>query len=362
MDSSPPQKQPIPVGQANPYQTTSLEIGSKIGPHQVQQIIGEGGVGSVYKVWHTGLEVTRAIKILKKGFNKEARERFLTEAKILADISHPNIIEIHSIGYWNQNIPFMEMEYIDGRSVAKLLAQNRKIPIAAAVAIAYFVCQALHYAHTKDYTLYGKVYRGLIHRDVKPDNIVLSARGLVKLMDFGIARPSEISLHTVGDKIMGTLVYLSPEQLSGKKLDHRTDIFSLGAVLYEMVTGHRAFPQKKLSDLVQAKTKGDYPKMSSFNIPMPHSLHQVIERSLALDPNERFDSAGDFGQSLFMVLKEVSPLSPQAVLNRFVADPLSIPSWAPQASKKSLNRFWIVAGIGSVGIAAAALLLRMFLG
>ncbi len=356
-------RQPLGSGGVNPYQTTSLEIGSKLGPHHVQQMIGEGGVGSVYKVWHTGLEVTRAIKILKKGFNKEARERFLTEAKILADINHPNIVEIHSLGYWNQQVPFMEMEYVDGISVGKLLAQNRKLPIAVAVAISYFVCQALHYAHRKDYTLYGKVYRGLIHRDIKPENIIISQQGIVKLMDFGIARPSEISLHTVGDKIMGTLVYLSPEQLSGKKLDHRTDIFSLGAVLYEAVAGHRAFPHKKLSDLVQAKTKGEYRQPNEFDVPVPDSLNQAIVKSLALEPDTRFNSAADFGQSLYSVLTEVTDLSPQAVLNKFIADPLSIPSWEPVGLKKNPKKLaWYLGAASALAVGAGALILKTLLG
>ncbi len=243
----------------NPYKPDTLPMpgpGDKIGPNKIQTLIGEGGSAQVFKVWHEGLEVIRAVKALKKYTSNEARERFFTEAKILADIHHPNIIEIHNIGYIDQQIPFIEMEYIEGASIKTMLSQSQRLPVPVSLAIAFFLCQALHYAHTKDYTLYGKVYRGLIHRDIKPENIFVSKDGIVKLMDFGIARPSEVSLHTVGAKIMGTLVYLSPEQLRGSSIDHRSDIFSLGTVLYEMISGKRAFPQKTLTEIVQKKNQG----------------------------------------------------------------------------------------------------------
>jgi serine/threonine-protein kinase len=338
----------------NPYQQSAMpEVGGKIGPHTIQLLIGEGGMANVYKVWHTGLEVTRAIKILKKGFSQESKERFLTEAKILADINHPNIILIHTIGAWEGQVPFIEMEFVDGLSIGQMIAQNRRLPPAAAVCVAYFVCQALHYAHTKDYTLYGKVYRGLIHRDIKPDNIFLSRDGIVKLMDFGIARPSEISLHTVGDKIMGTLVYLSPEQLNGRELDHRTDIFSLGCVLYEMITGERAFPQKKLSELVQSKTRGIFKPMESYNIPMPPSLPQAVSKALALEPGQRYDNAADFGNALFSVLHDITSMPPNHILSLYMKNPAGIPPYEPRRNAGANKGLIIAAIVGGAVIVAA---------
>ncbi|MBD3322662.1 MAG: protein kinase [Chitinivibrionales bacterium] len=334
----------------NPYKDTVPEPGAKIGPNKIELLIGEGGNANIYKVWHTGLEAVRAIKILRKGNNKEAQERFLTEAKILADIHHPNIIEIHGLGYWDRQVPFIEMEFIDGTPVAKLISQNSRIALPAALAITYYVCVALHYAHTKEYTLYGKVFRGLIHRDIKPDNIFLSKSGIVKLMDFGIARPSEISLHTVGDKIMGTLVYLSPEQLAGGTLDHRTDIFSLGAVLYEMITGHRAFPQKKLADLVQAKTKGTYKPVGSYDTAVPAGVTELITRAMAISPDDRFPNAARFGQSIYESLREVSDLSPDLILNQFIRDPGSVMIKKPPVfTPKNL----IIGGLITLGAAIA---------
>ncbi len=332
-----PQKempQIIRVGQniSNPYKEPALPTfnsGEKIGPNKVEQLIGEGGSAVVYRVWHENLEVVRAVKVLKKFTNKESRERFFTEAKILADIHHPNIVEIYNIGQIDQNIPFLEMEYVDGFSVKDLVSRHSTLPVAVAVAIAYYVSYALRYTHVKDYTIYGKIYHGLIHRDIKPDNIIISKEGIVKLMDFGIARPSEVSLHTVGQKIMGTLIYLSPEQLSGKSLDLRSDIFSLGSVLYEMITGQRAFPQKVLSELLQKKTKGEYRPVTSYGVNVPDELIAIIDKSMALEPKDRYENCADFGQDLFAVFRNISDRAPQDIIVQFMCNPSRIANMKP---------------------------------
>ncbi len=356
---------PSETSMGNPYkQNLPMPVsGDRVGPNIIQTLVGEGGSANVYKAWHEELEVIRAVKILKKGNNKDSRERFFTEAKILADIHHPNIVEIHNIGYMDELVPYLELEFIDGISIKQAINQHSKMPLAVALSTAYFVCQALHYAHVKDYTLYGKIYRGLIHRDIKPDNIVLSKDGIIKLMDFGIARPSEVSLHTVGSKIMGTLVYLSPEQLNGQPLDHRSDIFSLGTVLYEMITGSRAFPQKTLSELVQKKTAGHFRPLSSHNIDLPEPLVRLVEKSMALSPQDRYNSAAEFGYDVYAVLRHISDLAPQDVLTRFVQNPTSIPAWIPPESgshtesviKKVKLQPWMIAA-AAAGVAVAGTL------
>jgi serine/threonine protein kinase len=319
--------QRIRVGEQlqNPYQEQPMpKVGDKIGPNRVELQVGEGGMANVYKVWHEGLEVVRAVKVLKKAFHQESKERFLTEAKILADINHPNIVEIHNIGYINQQIPFIEMEFVEGTSVKKLIMEHQRLPLTVALSVTYFVSQALHYAHVKDYTLYGKVYHGLIHRDIKPDNIVVSKVGIVKLMDFGVARPSEVSLHTVGAKIIGTLIYLSPEQLNGTALDSRSDLFSLGTVLYEMIAGNRAFPHKSLQDLVEKKMKGEYEPLSSHGLDVPPSVNGIVDRCLALDPDDRFQNSADLAEALFSALHEVTDRAPADIIARFMASPASL--------------------------------------
>jgi len=361
----------------NPYKDSvlpTLSSGFKIGPNKIDALIGEGGSATVYKVWHEGLEVIRAVKVLKKYTNKEARERFFTEAKILADIHHPNIIEIHNIGYLDQQVPFLEMEYVDGFSIKSLLGQHSRLPIHVALAVAYFVSHALRYTHIKDYTIYGKVYHGLIHRDIKPDNIIVSKDGIVKLMDFGIARPTEVSLHTVGQKIMGTLIYLSPEQLNGKTLDLRSDIFSLGAVLYEMLSGQRAFPQKVLSELVQKKTKAEFRPLSSLGIAIPDEINAIISKCMALEPSNRYANCADLGQDIFSVFRNISDRAPQDVLSKFMNNPASIadikaPAALPSKNtprsvpgKKSAilnNKNFIYAGIAAAAMIAGAVISKL---
>jgi serine/threonine protein kinase len=356
----------------NPYQEQPMpKVGDKIGPNRVEVLAGEGGMANVYKVWHEGLEVVRAVKVLKKAFHQESKERFLTEAKILADISHPNIVEIHSIGYIDRQIPFIEMEYVEGTSIKKLIMEHQRLPATVALSIAYFVSQALKYAHVKDYTLYGKVYHGLIHRDIKPDNIVVGKNGIVKLMDFGVARPSEVSLHTVGAKIVGTLIYLSPEQLNGTTLDKRSDLFSLGCVLYEMIAGSRAFPHKSLQDLVEKKMKGEYAPLTSHDVAVTPTITAVVDRCLALNPDDRFHSAADLGEAIFSALHEITNRAPADIITRFMANPASLTTvnlkstktlpkmQIPKKRKNSYTWVWIALGIASAigaGIFAALFL------
>jgi serine/threonine-protein kinase len=347
--------------QVNPYQSPMPKVGDKIGPNRIMLLIGEGGMANVYKIWHEGLEVTRALKILKNASDKELRDRFFTEAKILADIHHPNIVEIHNIGYWEQNVPFIEMEFIDGASIRDLLTKHFHFPLPAALITAYFVCQALHYAHIKDYTLYGKVYKGLIHRDIKPDNIIISRDGIVKLMDFGIARPTEVSLHTIGGKVMGSLAYLSPEQLEGKDIDHRSDIFSLGSVLYEMITGQRAYPQKTISELVRHKSKGEFAPVDSLGIAIPPSVVETIHKSMALSPDERFTTAAEMGNALYREFKTLAERSPADVLYQFITNPdaaIDLAAGAPVAKLEKKNGR--ILAIAAAAGAAVLLLVMLF--
>ncbi|MDO5577238.1 MAG: serine/threonine-protein kinase, partial [Fibrobacter sp.] len=208
-----------------------LKPGDRLEHCRITELIAAGGMANVYKVWHEKLEVVRAVKILKPGFSEETKSRLETEAKISANLRHVNIVEIYGLQYWN-GIPYIEMEYVDGSSLKDLLDSNVRFPIDLAISITHFVCKALQFAHNQDMTLYGKIYDGLVHRDIKPANILISSKGVVKLADFGIARPSEVSMHTVGSKVMGTFAYLSPEQFNSEPLDLRSDIYSLGTVLY----------------------------------------------------------------------------------------------------------------------------------
>ncbi|MBN2189535.1 MAG: serine/threonine protein kinase [Chitinispirillaceae bacterium] len=358
----------------NPYQELAMpKPGDRIGSNRVEVLVGEGGMANVYKVWHEGLEVVRAVKVLKKAFHQESRERFLTEAKILSDINHPNIVLIHNIGLVNHQIPYIEMEYVEGVSLKQLIGQHHRLPLQVALSAVYFVSQALQYAHVKDYTLYGKVYRSLVHRDIKPDNIVIRRDGVVKLMDFGVARPSEVSLHTVGAKIVGTLIYLSPEQLNGTSLDHRSDLFALGCVLYEAIAGTRAFPHKSLQELVQKKIKGEYEPIAAHNSTVPKSVSSIIDRCLALKPDDRFQSAAGMGEAIFASLHELTDRAPQDILSRFMANPAMLTSvnlkreaassrleLEPEERQSNAKFYWLIA-LGAIAAAGVGVLIAILM-
>ena len=326
-----------------------LHEGDRLGHCRVVSLIAAGGMANVYKVWHEQLEMVRAIKILKPGFNDESRGRLETEGKISANLRHDNIVEIYGMGHWN-SIPYIEMEYVDGPSLKELIERHTRLPIIFSISVCHFVCTALQYAYNRDMTLYGKVYDGLIHRDIKPANILITSQGKVKLADFGIARPSEASLHTVGTKVMGTFAYLIPEQLNGEKLDQRSDVYSLGSVLYEMITGVKTFPQKLLAELIQKKTKGHFLPLESTGLPIPKQLCNIVEKSLSLDKNRRYFSADDFDQELMNVLRKFTNQSPEQVVRDFLKNPHT-----PTTTKISIKRkirkgklTWILVAILSV--------------
>ena len=323
---------PKSAGGSAPMRELLPQAGDLLGHCRVIEQIAAGGMANVYKVWHEQLEVIRALKILKPGFSEEARGRLETEAKISANLRHTNIVEIYGMGYWN-DIPYIEMEFVDGPSLKELLEKNIRLPVPFSLSVVHCVCTALQFAYNQDMTLYGKVYDRLIHRDIKPANILLSARGVVKLADFGIARPSEASIHTVGSKVMGTFAYLSPEQLNGEKLDQRSDVYSLGTVLYEMLTGSKTFPQKLLAELVQRKSRGQFIPVGAMGIHLPRQLCTSVEKCLALDKGKRFCDAGEFDLELTSVLRKLASKTPEDIIRTYLKNPYS----ASLRRKRAMN-------------------------
>jgi serine/threonine-protein kinase len=327
-----------------------LQPGDRVGHCRVIDLIAAGGMANVYKVWHEQLEVVRAIKILKPGYTEENKGRLEMEAKISANLRHPNIVDIYYMGYWN-TIPYIEMEFVDGPSLKELLDSRTRLSIPLAISIAHYLCISLRFAYNQDMTLYGKVYDRLIHRDLKPANVLISSKGVVKLADFGIARPSEVSIHTVGSKIMGTFAYLSPEQLSGEKLDHRSDIYALGAVIYEMITGVKTFPQKLLADLVQKKSKGFYTPVGSLGITIPKPLADIIERCLQLEKNKRYSDIADLDDALMSVFKRHSNKDCDEVLQSFNSEPnLSKSTSPPVEIKKNRPLYYSIGGFSLLAL------------
>src|SRR5271155_360878 len=275
----------------------ALASGTKLGPYEIQSPLGAGGMGEVYRARDTRLDRTVAVKILPSHLsdNIEARQRFDREARSISSLNHPNICTLHDIGH-QDGIDFLVMEYLEGETLADRL---RKGPLSTELVLKYGIeiCEGLERAHKN----------GVIHRDLKPGNIMLTKTG-AKLMDFGLAKAapgpapaSSLTMTTSGPSadqpltaqgtIVGTFQYMSPEQTEGRDADARSDIFALGAVLYEMATGKRAFTGKTQASLVAAILASDPPPISTIQPMSPPALEQVIKSCLAKDPEGRFQPA-----------------------------------------------------------------------
>ena len=271
----------------------SLQPGARLGPYEILAAIGSGGMGEVYRCRDTRVpRTTVALKVLAPAVAEDSdfRKRFAREARIIADLDHPHICALYDVGEV-EGISFIVMPILEGRSLASRLDQGA-IPVAEALRIAIAVASALAYAHG----------RGVLHRDVKPSNIMLGADGSVKLLDFGIARTTGTSEETRTDTtksghILGTLEYMSPEQLSGRDVDERSDIFSLAVVLYEMVAGRHPFRTGDRMFTMCAILDCEYPPIAS-NDPVVQAVDATLAKSMAHDPAAREQSMQEFLQAL----------------------------------------------------------------
>jgi serine/threonine protein kinase len=326
-----------------------LPIGSGI----IAGVLGSGGMARIYKIWNEKLEVYRAVKILFPNQQKDLQSRFETEAKITAKLHHPNIVEIYNVGEWSA-LPFLEMELIDGESLDRVIHRIGRMPPAVCSAIGIFVARALTYAHQQQFLIYGKTYNGIIHRDLKPANIMISRSGEIKLMDFGIARPTETSLHTVEGNIVGTLQYLSPEQMDGVGIDRRTDIYSFGAILYEMLTGTKTFPQNTITNLMKMKAMNRYRRFDEFKVALPQALIKIAQKCLAVDKEDRYTDAEELLHALERAHRQITQNTPEQTLKKYVEDPdefdmggarlFALPRWAKIAAPAAAVVL-IIAGI-----------------
>lgn len=278
-----------------------LTAGTKLGPYEIQSPLGAGGMGEVYRARDTRLGREVAIKILPEHSTQkpEARQRFEREARAISSLQHPHICTLYDVGH-QDGTDFLVMEHLEGETLAKRLERGPMATVEL-LRIGIEVADALEKAHRK----------GILHRDLKPSNIMLTKSG-AKLMDFGLAKaagdgaapalesltqslnPSERTTPvTAQGTIVGTFQYMSPEQMEGKEADARSDIFSFGAVLYEMATGKRAFDGKTTASVIAAILEREPPAISSVQPMSPPALDRTVKICLAKDPDERFQSAHD---------------------------------------------------------------------
>jgi serine/threonine protein kinase/WD40 repeat protein len=284
-----------------------LEPGLRLGPYEVVDAIGRGGMGEVYRARDTRLGRTVAIKVLPAhvATNADLKQRFEREARALATISHPHICPVFDVGA-QDGLDYLVMEHLDGETLAARLARG-PLPLDQALRCAIDVADALDQAHR----------RGIVHRDLKPGNIMLTTRGAV-LLDFGLAKRTVAGAvtgltaaglptapQTAAGTILGTLQYMAPEQIQGKEADARSDIFGLGAVVYEMVTGIRAFDGDSAADVVAAVLEREPPPLSTRQPVTPRSLDRVVKTCLAKDPERRWQSAGDLERELTWIVEDV---------------------------------------------------------
>ncbi len=278
----------------------TLATGTRLGPYEIHSPIGAGGMGEVYKARDTRLGRTVAVKVLPTQLSQsvEVRERFEREAKTISSLSHSHICALYDVGREGE-IDYLVMEFLEGETLSARLAKGA-LPTEQALRYGTEIADALDKAHRQ----------GIVHRDLKPGNVMLTKSG-VKLLDFGLAKamppsapqstltalPTQAELTREGT-ILGTFQYMAPEQLEGKDADARTDIFGLGAVLYEMTTGRKAFSGATQASLISSILRDEPPPISQVASMTPPALDRVVRTCLAKDPEERWQSAGDVAKEL----------------------------------------------------------------
>jgi tRNA A-37 threonylcarbamoyl transferase component Bud32 len=278
---------------------SSPAAGARVGPYEILSLLGKGGMGAVYKARDLRLSREVALKIVRSDIpaGKESLHRFADEARAASLLSHPNIVAVYDIGD-RDGSPYIISELLEGETLRDRLSTG-PLPARRAVEYGIQVLRGLAAAHEK----------GIVHRDLKPENLFLTKDGLVKILDFGIAKlgrrgeePADTDVetrsHTTPGTMMGTVGYMSPEQVRGLAVDHRSDLFSFGAVLYEMLTGKRAFKGTTVADTLSAILREDPAEASGNGPELPIGLVRVVRRSLEKRPEDRFQNARDLAFAL----------------------------------------------------------------
>ena len=277
--------------------------GSKLGPYQIIEPIGRGGMGEVYRAHDTRLRRNVAIKTVAFGARDDPamRERFAREARAVAALSHPNILAIYDVGEYDR-IPYVAVELLEGDTLRPHLGTS-PLPLSTALDYAVQIGRGLAAAHD----------RGIVHRDLKPENIFVTHDGQVKLLDFGLATEpaseggdeATRAARTEAGLVLGTAGYLSPEQARGEHADTRSDIFSFGCVLYEMLAARRAFASASRIETLHAVLKEHPPDLTNLRSDVSPSLNRVVRRCLEKAPESRFQTARD----LVFALENLAPAS-----------------------------------------------------
>ena len=336
-----------------------LQIGSTVGDYQVVGILGAGGMGKVYKVRNVISDRLEAMKVLLPDLANapELADRFLREIKVQASLVHPNIAALHT-AVRQDNQLLMLMEFVDGVTLEQRLKQQGPLSVAEAIEYVRQVLSALEYAHQ----------HGVIHRDIKPANMMLTPNGTVKLMDFGIAKDASDHKLTMTGTTMGSLYYMSPEQIQGaSNIDARADLYSVGVSLYELLTGKRPFDGDSQFAIMSAHLEKTPIPPITLDPRMPQMLNDIILMSVAKTADGRFQTAGAFRNALGAVVGAPAPAAAPAAQPAPAARPpvqaaappapaATLPMPPPStAQPKSKRGIWMAIGaIAAVGVLVAA--------
>ncbi|HEX2829834.1 MAG TPA: serine/threonine-protein kinase [Burkholderiales bacterium] len=263
----------------------------RLGRYEIVSEIGKGAMGTVYKAVDPMLDRTVALKTIGVAANDpdlaEYESRFYLEAKAVGGLNHPNIVTVYDVGN-SGGMPYLAMEYIEGRELAALTREGRPLPLEQALDIAVQVAEGLAYAHA----------HGVIHRDIKPANVLLAADGTAKIADFGIARMRSAEARAEAVNVLGSPRYMSPEQVLGRRADHRSDIFSLGVMLYEMLTGSAPFAGADLNAILFQIVNLVPPAPSTIAPGTPTMLDFIVAKALTKSPEERYASSRELADDL----------------------------------------------------------------
>jgi serine/threonine-protein kinase len=270
------------------------DIPKSIGRYEVQGILGKGAMGVVYKAVDPAIDRIVAIKTIRLSLSEEElafyEARFAQEIRTVGKLNHPNIVTIFDVGR-TDDFAYMAMEFIDGPELKALMPPGKPLHVPTSLDLVAQVADGLGLAHS----------RGIIHRDVKPSNVMIAFdedRMVAKVADFGIARGATSAVKTMTGMILGSPRYMSPEHLTGKKLDARSDIFSLGVVLYEMLAGAAPFDGESVSTIMYQTVHEPEPPLSRLNASIPSTVERVVARAMAKNPEERYASMKDFARDI----------------------------------------------------------------
>jgi serine/threonine protein kinase len=301
-------------------------INRTIKDYEIKELIATGGMAAIYKALQRPSGQTVAIKILHGHLaqDKDFITRFEREARAAADLKHENIIDILDYGH-AEGVYYISMQYVDGKSLKELINSTKFIPHEIALAIVYEICQGIEHAHQK----------GVVHRDIKPANILVNKEGNVKITDFGLAQAQDLTSITVTGAIVGTPAYMSPEQAAGKRIDIRSDIFSLGVVIYEMVTGTKPFQGDSYSSVIHAILTIPAPRPIETNPILSPKISRIIERMLDKDMDKRYQNIDQVSDDIYSYFKSQSIEVPHKQISTFINDPQRISQNMIQEAKET---------------------------